>query len=529
MVQLVLSERDFDYEIQALAASFFPGQRCNVVVDKEIGREKSEEAVASAGQVEDGNLLVAELLFGQKRIVISVSTGKYKRTCEASVSGVEDWHKREGKPVHPYRTQYKNVLKKLLFQMLSDIPKEELPEGLVRRIPLWGTMTGVRPTKIPMKELLQGRDKEQVRQELADCYCCSDEKVELCMDIALREAELLSRVDYQRGYSLYIGIPFCPTTCLYCSFPSYPFQQFGHLAEEYLAALLKELAFVAETCQGRELTSVYVGGGTPTTLTPDQLNRLFSFLETHFPINEKCEITVEAGRPDSITNEKLQVLLQHRAGRISINPQTMQPVTLKRIGREHTVKQTVEAFRLARELGFENINMDLIAGLPGETTEQFEDTLRQIKELSPDSLTVHSLVVKRASALRNVLESMGDFKAVEREREQVMEKMLAAAESFARAEGYQPYYMYRQKNSAGHAGSSGQENIGYARQGRECIYNVLIMEEKQDIIACGAGSVSKRVVAGKQFGRCENIKNVALYIERIDEMIERKRKFFAGQ
>lgn len=512
MIQLVLSERDFDYELQALAASFFPGQRCSV----------------TAGEAaEEQTLLLAELYFGQESIVISVYTGKYKCTREAAVSGREDWHKREGKAIHPYRTYYKNVLKKLLFVMFSDIPQEELPEGLVRRIPLWGTMTGVRPTKIAMKEFLQGRNKWQVRQELVDCYCCSDEKAELCTDIALRETELLGGVDYTGGYSLYIGIPFCPTTCMYCSFPSYPFKQFGHLTEEYLEALLKELAFVSEECQGRELTSVYVGGGTPTTLTSDQLSRLLSFLETHFLVNRKCEITVEAGRPDSITREKLQVLLEHGAGRISINPQTMQPDTLKCIGREHTVEQTVEAFWMARELGFGNINMDLIAGLPEETPEQFEDTLKQIKELSPDSLTVHSLVIKRASRLRSLLES-GENGGVQ-SREQVMEKMLALTEAYARAEGYQPYYMYRQKNSAGHAGSSGQENIGYARPGRECIYNILIMEEKQDIIACGAGSVSKRVVSGKQFGRCENIKNVALYIERIDEMIERKRRFFTGK
>ena len=519
MISIILSERDFDYEIQALVSSFFPGIHVNVF---------TTDNLEEAGDKLDSSFIVIRISLQGKYVETDITCGEHRVLASASVSGDDDWHKHAGKTAHPYRTYYKNILKKLIFQQISRFPEKKLPDGLNRRIPAWGTMTGVRPTKIAMNEILSGKSPEQVRKELRETYCCSEEKAELGMQIASREAEILKAADFENGYSLYIGIPFCPTTCLYCSFTSYPFEKFGNLAEDYLVALKKEISYVSEQAKGRKLTSIYIGGGTPTTLTAPQLDELISFVRECFPVDEgsrtgkySYEFTVEAGRPDSITEEKLKVLRKHGVDRISVNPQTMQQKTLELIGRKHTVLQTKEAFKMARELGFTNINMDLIIGLPGETVEEFEDTLARIEELNPDSVTIHSLVVKRASRLRSTLEECDEL--YDDEKPLRMEKMLQIGEKFAVRNGYLPYYMYRQKNSAGHAGSTGQENIGYARPGKECIYNILIMEEKQTILAVGAGASTK--IYHRELGqvsRIENVKSINDYIDRIDEMIERK-------
>lgn len=517
MIEIQLSERDFDYEIQALVNSFFPGQYSQVVVKQD---EVQKEEVVSEKQEMDMVVLVEMTITD---ITIRVQTEKMEKQSALSVTGGEDWHKHEGKTVHPYRTWYKNQLKKLLFQMLRDFPEEGIPEQIRRRIPAWGTMTGVRPTKISMNELLSGKNREMVRHTLLDTYCCSEEKADLGMRIAEREAGLLEQVDYENGYSIYIGIPFCPTTCLYCSFPSYPYEKFGHLADQYLQALKREISAVSELGGAKKVTSIYIGGGTPTTLTASQLEELIVHIRKCFPAESSYEFTVEAGRADSITREKLAVLRGCGVDRISVNPQTMQQKTLDMIGRKHTVEQTVQAFQMARELGFSNINMDLIIGLPGETEEDFADTLRQIRQLNPDSLTIHSLVIKRASRLRSLLEERGALGESEEVRAERMERMLQMGQQFADQQGYQPYYMYRQKNSAGHAGSTGQENIGYARAGKECLYNILIMEEKQTILAVGAGASTKQYRPDlQQVRRIENVKSVTDYIERVDEMIARK-------
>lgn len=523
MLEIVLSERDFDYELMALLNSFFPGHKSHVSILGEIREDVGKKLL-------EEEKLRLEIAFGWTEIQVTVCTEEYEKTGKVTVSGEEDWHRHEDKSAHPYRAYYKNELKRLVFRMLCEIPEENLAGKLDRRVPDWGTMTGVRPTKIPMNELLAGKSRQEVEESLRKWYCCKEDKLELCMDIALREAKLLEHVDFEQGYSLYIGIPFCPTTCLYCSFPSYPWESFGNLAEEYLQALMKEIRQVARQCAGRRLTSVYIGGGTPTTLSAEELGKLLSCVRQCFPAQDSYECTVEAGRPDSITREKLQVLRDYGVDRISVNPQTMQQKTLDYIGRKHTVEQTKEAFLLGRELGFRNINMDLIIGLPGETPEDFADTLQQVKVLSPDSITIHSLVIKRASRLRSLLEEAGDFAQTEKLRQDGMEQMLAMGREFAAREGYRPYYMYRQKNSAGHFGSSGQENIGFARPGKECLYNILIMEEMQTIVAVGAGASTKCYHPEKKIvSRIENVKSITDYISRIDEMIERKQGIFPGK
>lgn len=415
------------------------------------------------------------------------------------------------------RAETKNLLKKNLYEMLVEYTGKELP---------WGTLTGIRPTKIPMKLLEEGKSREEITSYMKETYFASDEKIQLSIDIAERELALLSKIDYENGYSLYIGIPFCPTTCLYCSFTSYPLFSWAKRVDEYLDALEKEIDFVAVKFANKHLNSIYIGGGTPTTLEPYQLDRLIRKIKCSFDLSNCVEFTVEAGRPDSITREKLEVLRKHGISRISINPQTMKDETLKLIGRHHTVAQTVESFEMARELGFDNINMDLIMGLPGEDLEDVRRTMEQLEKLNPDNITVHSLALKRAARLNMFKDDYKDYKMVN-----TQEHMDLTAE-YAGKMGLTPYYLYRQKSMAGNL-----ENVGYAAQGKAGVYNILIMEEKQTIMALGAGATTKFVMHGEadesnasaeaypvRIERVENVKDVENYLNRIDEMIERKIK-----
>lgn len=388
----------------------------------------------------------------------------------------------------------------------------------------WGILTGIRPTKILMKKLENGEQEEEIKRWFQEQYLVSEQKAKLGMEIAKREKGLLEKLDYENGYSLYIGIPFCPTTCAYCSFTSYPIAQWKNRTEEYLEALCKEISFVGEVSREKNLNTIYMGGGTPTTLEAEQLDRLLTHVEKTFSLAELKEFTVEAGRPDSITKKKLEVLKKHHITRISINPQTMQQKTLDSIGRKHTVEDVVNVFRMARELGFDNINMDLIAGLSGETISDMRDTLEKIKELQPDNLTVHSLAIKRASRL-----NQSEAKKELISQSEMLSEMIELAREYAKEMELLPYYLYRQKNIAGNF-----ENVGYAKVDKAGIYNILIMEEKQSIIAVGAGASTKIVlpkgkeIQDKKSGdlknivRIENVKDVDAYITRIDEMIERK-------
>ncbi len=426
----------------------------------------------------------------------------------------------------------------------------------------WGILTGVRPTKLMMTLLESGLSEDEVKQWMKENYRITDAKAELGIQVAQKEKELLEQLDYENGYSLYIGIPFCPSICSYCSFSSYPIGLWKKRVDEYLDAVCKELSYIggAAKQKGKKLNTVYIGGGTPTTLEAEQLDRLLTHLENNFSFEDLKEITVEAGRPDSITRKKLEVLKAHNIGRISINPQTMQQKTLHEIGRWHTVEDIKHVYAMARELGFDNINMDLIAGLPGETAEDMQDTLEQIRELAPDSLTVHALAMKRASRLtreqkenfakqkadsvkqkENVVEQKsGDVAGEEPTKQgaelqdvekiaETLSHMIDMAADYANGMDLVPYYLYRQKNIAGNF-----ENVGYAKVDKAGIYNILIMEEKQSIIAVGAGASTKVVVPEdkaeidpktgnkKRIVRVENVKDVEQYISRIDEMIERK-------
>ena len=481
MILAKLNKPEFEYDIHSLIKAFFP--------------EENVSATAEDKKYDEEITLTFQICYGEKEIFIAwdgMTSGK-----KGEISFEVDFSDRQAT---------KNQLKQKLYQVLTDITGEKLP---------WGTLTGIRPTKIPMKLLEEGKSKAEIRSYMKDTYFASDEKIELSIDIAERELEILKKIDYENGYSLYIGIPFCPTTCLYCSFTSFPLVSWRTKVDSYLDALEHELDYVAVKFGKKHLNSIYIGGGTPTTLEPYQLDRLIRKIRCSFDLSDCLEFTVEAGRPDSITREKLETLKKWGITRISINPQTMKDETLKIIGRRHTVAQTVESFQMARELGFDDINMDLIMGLPEESLEDVKNTLDQVKVLKPDNLTVHSLALKRAARLNMFKEDYKDYKMVN-----TTEHMDLTAE-YAKEMGLEPYYLYRQKSMAGNL-----ENVGYASPGKAGIYNILIMEEKQTIVACGAGTVTKRVYGDGRIDRCDNVKDVKLYMEKIDEMIRRKQKLF---
>ncbi|MDO4293289.1 MAG: coproporphyrinogen dehydrogenase HemZ [Eubacteriales bacterium] len=481
MIIVTLNEDRYAYDIHSLVKAFYPEQEVKVFV------EGTKEEESSAG------LPALFVDFKAEGIRAGIRDGREKTTALQDPSD---------------RVNVKNELKRLLYGLLSEETGKCLP---------WGTLTGIRPTRIAMQLLEQGKSDGETERYMRDVYLCSAGKASLSVEIARREQRILSGIHYEEGYSLYIGIPFCPTTCLYCSFTSFPIRAWKNRVADYLTALEKEIDFVKTACAGKVLDSVYIGGGTPTTLEPEELERLLSKLKATLDWSNVREFTVEAGRADSITAEKLRVLKRFGVTRISVNPQTMKQETLDIIGRRHTVEQAVDAFLMARREGFDNINMDLILGLPGESLEDVDRTIRRVKELSPDSLTVHSLAIKRASRLsqwilENSIESLHNT-----------EETMEIAARGAREMGMEPYYLYRQKNMSGNF-----ENVGYARPGKAGIYNILIMEEKQSILALGAGTISKAVFPDGRIERCDSVKDVGMYIGKVDEMIERKRRLLEG-
>lgn len=501
MIIVYFNKPDFEYDVHSLVKAFFAKEEVQMfyMFSGEVAKEnvacmnKEAHCEDELPLEEAGHLLKVE--YSEDMISL----------CWENL----DTHEKEERFARTSLTDKvaaKNVLKQNLYELLCKVCKKELP---------WGSLTGIRPTKIPMKLLEEGKTQEEIFAYMKDTYMASDEKVQLSIDIAQRERKLLSAIDYENGYSLYVGIPFCPSTCLYCSFTSYPLAAWKNRIDSYLDALEKEIDYTKEAFRDKKLNSVYIGGGTPTSLEPYQLDRLIGKLRESFDYGDCMEFTVEAGRPDSITREKLEVLIKHGISRISINPQTMKQATLDLIGRHHTVEQTIESFKLARELGFDNINMDLILGLPDETVEDVRHTMEVLKELKPDNITIHSLAIKRAARLNIFKDRYENMQMVN-----TQEHMDLCA-SYCAQIGLYPYYLYRQKGMAGN-----MENVGYAAKDKAGVYNILIMEEKQTIVALGAGSVSKRVYPDGTITRCENVKDVTLYMEKIEEMIERKRKLW---
>ncbi len=490
MIEIKITGEDYEQDIRPLVKAFYPEDEIVIA-----GKEREEEEQPDK---------FLELTVEPERcnIRFQAEDRVYEETEDFSVP-VPDVYKNEGTPD---RRMYRNYLHRRLYGILAQETGKKLP---------WGTLTGVRPTKQALERLMQNESGESIANYFKTEYLCSDEKAKLCVLVAENEKKLLCGIDEDDSYSIYIGIPFCPSICLYCSFSSYSLKQYEAFVEPYLEALFKEIDYAATCFPHKKLVSIYIGGGTPTTLSADQLQRLLGKVKESFDFTYLREWTVEAGRPDSITKDKLLVLKEEGVTRISINPQSMQQKTLDLIGRKHTTEQIKEAFAMARECGHDNINMDLIIGLTGETAEDVRGTLAEIEKLSPDSLTVHTLAVKRAARLNLEMDRYRDQKSKE------AVEMMSACQQYTKDHGYEPYYLYRQKNMA-----ENLENTGYARPGKEGLYNVLIMEERHTILALGSGGSTKFNFAGSsRIERVENVKSVKDYIERIDEMIQRKKDF----
>ncbi|HKL98601.1 MAG TPA: coproporphyrinogen dehydrogenase HemZ [Mobilitalea sp.] len=502
MIQIILSNKIFENDVYPLVKAFCPRVKIKVYSQEELLKlleeDHYEADLIKADFVETVKRINIDFSEQEFTININCNTGEDIFRTFATIGFTED------------KAKYKNSIKRELYYILNRITGRELP---------WGILTGIRPTKLVYEMLSKGMDEVSIDRRMKEEYLCSEEKIRMSIRIAKREMELLQDMDYRNGYSLYIGIPFCPSTCLYCSFTSYSIERFSDQVEDYLNALEKEITYGATLFRDKKLTTVYFGGGTPTTLTAQQLDRLLGLVREKYDFTHVMEFCVEAGRPDSITEEKLRVLKKWGVDRISINPQSMQQRTLDLIGRHHSIEQVKEAFRLARNTGHNNINMDLIIGLPGEKPEDVADTLAQIKELNPESLTVHTLALKRAARLNIEKANYEGLRAEE------VPEMLELTLKYAEENDYLPYYLYRQKNMADNL-----ENIGYARYGMEGLYNILIMEEQQTILALGAGAMSKFVFHEEnRIERVDNVKSVTDYISRIDEMIQRKQDFLLSE
>ena len=385
----------------------------------------------------------------------------------------------------------------------------------------WGALVGVRPVKLYSDLLDRGMSQSAIIDDMAWAYDIPEDTSLLCLKIATAQNPILRAYSTDKDCMLYIGIPFCVSKCVYCSFPSDAHNKIEIYAKLYLDALLKEIGFIAGyiKAEKRRIRAVYIGGGTPTALETRELEKLVRGVADIFTDVFPDEITIEAGRADTINKEKLVVLLD--AARITgrlrlcINPQTMNERTLRLIGRNHTPEDVINAFWLAREAGFNDINMDIIAGLPGEDICDFTDTLTAILKLRPESITSHTLCIKRSSRLNEFGKEY-----VYPDSEEV-EKMQAAARNFSVQMGMTPYYLYRQKNTIGNLA-----NVGYAINGRECIYNIHEMADRIDVFAAGAGAVSKFMDAATGcIERVFNVKNLLEYISRSDEMIDRKKRY----
>ena len=402
------------------------------------------------------------------------------------------------------KRRLKRLIKRCCYQLMK---------AQTGRHPAWGSLTGIRPTRLYYQQMEQGKTREQARAALSDLFDLTDEKIGLLDEIIDAQSGLIARE--RDACDLYIGIPFCTTRCAYCSFSSGEIGN-GKLVEPYLQALYREIDLCSEMARemGLKIRVGYIGGGTPSSLTTPQLDGLLCHIEKRFGKLE--EFTVEAGRPDTLDEDKLRMMRSHPVTRISINPQTMNDETLKIIGRAHTAQQTLDCYELARRLGFDDINMDVIAALPGEDLTMFEHTLSIIRELAPESLTVHTLAIKRSSKLHE---------QKYQQREADVERMVNLGRETAHAMGMRAYYLYRQKYMA-----QNMENVGYAMPGRFCRYNIDNMEETTSVLALGAGGISKCVMRQEEkILRAPNIANIEQYIARVDEMVERKREAFAAK
>lgn len=467
---LIFSDHKFQYEIERLFRAFFPPIKIGLSTDK-----------ADA----DGDYCLTERSFDGDEAVLSVRLCADGKDISGEQSVSSDTPEKE----------QERVMSVLLYKVLSEYTGVEIP---------WGILTGVRPVKV-LSKLSDSEAQENL--------LVSSEKVALAKAIDRVQQPMIAAIP-KNSFSLYVSIPFCPTRCSYCSFVSHSVDKAAARMEEYIDCLIEEMKQTADIAKqlSLRLDTIYFGGGTPTTLSAEQLKRLFSALNC-FDRSYVREFTVEAGRPDTITREKLAAIKEAGADRISVNPQTMRDSVLETIGRRHTAAQTEEAYTLAREVGFKCINMDLIAGLPTDDTEGFRYSLDRVIELRPENVTVHSLSLKRAATL---------FHEQDRKTHGGAAEMIDYTHKSLQNAGYSPYYLYRQKNTA-----DNQENTGYALPDTESLYNMFIMEELQTILAVGAGASTKLVdTDGAQIKRLCNHKFPYEYLDRFNDIKMQKTEIF---
>ncbi len=494
MIKTNVNRHDLEYFIFAMVKAFY--KDAEVLAPDTAEHNKSRDDV---GENED----VIDVVVNSDSLVISFYKGKLfpsDKEYKYNLNDAED----------------KDEIRGYIYDSLVDYFGRSLP---------WGNLTGIRPTKLYLNEIRRvDGNIDTAMNNLNSVFRVSEKKGKLAADIAVREDRIIKSIDNNDFYSVYIGIPFCPSRCLYCSFTSNLKSTYNDRIMDYLDCIKKELLATVDIMKGKKIDTIYIGGGTPTSLTAKELDILLSYVSDVFNLSDLSnrnirEFTLEAGRPDTITAEQLKVIGNYPVSRISINPQTFSDRTLKLIGRTHTGKDVEEIYYKAREMGYDNINMDIILGLPGETIDDVRYSMDKICGLLPDNLTVHSLAVKRASRLKEWLDSQkdSDFYRKQMDMEAAMNIVLEKAE----ISGFKPYYLYRQKDMGGNL-----ENTGMARNEKYGFYNILMMEEVQTIVACGAGTVTKRVYPDGRIERCDTVKDVNLYISKIEEMIDRKRVLF---
>jgi oxygen-independent coproporphyrinogen-3 oxidase len=478
----------------------------------ENGKRPASEVELPAGDLE--LTLHVELDADEVRVEATLAALS-ERTGRACEPPLVTTHRRtcSGSPPEQVRRTVKRAVGYATARLLQEATGIRLP---------WGILTGVRPTKL-LHSLLLRHDREECIRILCDDYLVTEEKARLVTEIAERQRGVIPDLFLlDDEVSVYIGIPFCPTKCAYCTFPAYDIRGSNGSVEGFLEGLRYEIRETGAWLRRRELriTTLYFGGGTPTSIEAEQLDALFEELHHAFPgMAELRELTVEAGRPDTITPDKLAILNKWNVDRISINPQSFTQATLDVIGRDHTVTETVEKFELARGLGMANINMDLIIGLPGEGLEEYRHSLQRTEQLLPESLTVHTLSFKRASRMT---QNKDDYRVAQRDEVQAMMDLTAA---WTADHGYVPYYLYRQKNILG-----SMENVGYSFPGMESLYNILMMEDRQTIVGLGCGAVSKLVYPAasddergqEKIERFPNPKEPHAYMEHYREYTEKK-------
>ena len=469
-MNLTLSGHDDRYAVEQLLLSLFP--------------EDAEVTAVSGLTREGGEIIVTSSV--QANGVSAANTSRMREADETV-----------------------RLRRQLLQQSMYLAAKQLLPQE-----PAWGALAGVRPTKITTKHLLEGGTAESANDLLRDVYFVTPSRRELavaCSQSTVKAVKLLEPEDI----SLYVGIPFCPTSCTYCSFVSRTIGKKTELLEPYLEALLKEIAATGELLgkSGKHLRTIYIGGGTPSTLTASQLARLMDAIREHFDLSRCIEFTVEGGRPDTLDAGKLQTIRQHGADRMSINPQTMVDTVLRACGRPHKAADILRAYGEAVNAGFQAINMDLIAGLPEDTVEGFCHSLDQVAALKPSNITVHTLALKKGADL---FEKRGCLPSAEE-----VTQMVAYANKTLSALGYKPYYLYRQKYMSGSF-----ENVGWSRDGMDCLYNIYMMEEIHTILSLGGGRMNKVNLPNGRLTRFHNPKFPEQYIEMLPSVLEQKKELF---